>query len=95
MALEQNRQNFTKDPNAVLDYTVDWSSWLQEGEAIQSSSWVVDAGITDSNPTNTGIAATIWLSGGIVNKVYRVTNRITTSAARVDDRSLLIAVRQK
>ena len=31
---------FLKDPDAVLDYSVDWSKWLA-GDQIQTSAWLV------------------------------------------------------
>ena len=34
---------FTKDPDAVLDYSVDWSLWLA-GDTISSSEWLLDDG---------------------------------------------------
>lgn len=30
---------FTKDPHAVLDYTVDWTRWLA-GDTIATSAWL-------------------------------------------------------
>ncbi len=89
-----------KDPDAVLDFEVDWSSWLESGETISSSTWVVPAGITEVNdathPTsNTSTSATIWLSGGAGGTLYQVTNRITTSSNRTDDRSILVSVAER
>ena len=34
---------FTKDPDAVLDYSVDWSLWLA-GDEISSSEWLLEEG---------------------------------------------------
>jgi hypothetical protein len=83
---------FTKDPNALLDYTIDWTDWL-DGDTIASSSWTPDAGLTATAPSHTTTAATTWLSGGTVGATYRVTNRITTAAGRTDDRSLYITIK--
>ena len=83
---------YIKDPDAVLDYTLDWSSWLADGETISTSSWTVEAGITEDSDTNTSTNATIWLSGGTDGSSYIVTNRITTSESRTDDRSVKISV---
>lgn len=82
------------DPQAKLDYAIDWSAWLQSGETINTSTWTVPTGITQSTPapSHTTTAATIWLTGGTVGTHYTVTNHITTSMGREDDRSLFIRV---
>ena len=85
---------FLKDPNARLDYQIDWSSWLGV-DTISVSTWIVEAGITQETVSNTTTTATIWLSGGTVGTTYRVTNRITTAAGRVTDWSLMIVVQEK
>ena len=88
--------NFIKDPDAVLDYTLDWTKWLDEvGDTIETSTWIVPAGLTKVTETNTAKLATVWLSGGTVGENYTVTNRITTAAGRADDRSITIRVRER
>jgi len=82
---------FLKDPDAVLDYSVDWSDWL-DGDAITASQWIVPAGLTLDSSTNSTTATTAWLSGGAVRFRYTVTNRITTASGRVDDRSIVVQV---
>ena len=87
---------FAKDPAAAIDYTVDWSGgYLEPGETLASSGWQiapVEAGglVVDSDVAG-ATATTATLSG----HVYRVTNRVTTSAGRVDERSLMIRVQQR
>ena len=43
---------FTKDPDAVLDYSVDWSLWLA-GDQISSSEWILEPGATIEKVTDT------------------------------------------
>lgn len=90
-----NTTRMVKDPDAVLDYQIDWSSWLATGETISSSDWVVQTGITENSASNTTTTATIWLSGGTAGVTYTVTNRIVTTASRTNDRSLYITVREQ
>ncbi|MCC6389152.1 MAG: hypothetical protein IT167_01020 [Bryobacterales bacterium] len=85
---------FTKDPNAVLDYSVDWTRWL-DGDAIATSEWTVPAGLTKVNDTHTTKAATVWLSGGTVSQTYTVTNRITSTGSRTDDRSFDVKIAER
>lgn len=87
--------NFVKDPDAVLDYAVDWSAWLATGETITGSSWTVDTGITKNSDTHSTTAAVAWLSGGTVGVSYLCVNHITTSGGRQDDRTLTISVHQR
>lgn len=86
-----------KDPQAKLDYTVDWTAWLQTGETITTSTWTVPAGITQTTPAPSisGGKTTIWLSGGTVSTRYVLVNHIVTSQGREDDRSLPIDVMER
>jgi len=87
---------YVKDPDAVLEYTVDWSVWLESGETIGSHSVIADTGITvDSSAIVDNTAVMIWLSDGTVGQYYRVTCRIVTTAARTDDRSITIQVEER
>lgn len=86
---------YTKDPDAVLDYKWDWSSWLAAGETITTSTVTVPAGITKDSATNTTTTATVWLSGGTKDTDYAVTNRIVTNQGRTDDRSITIRLRER
>lgn len=86
---------YIKDPNARLDYAVDWSSWLSDGETISDSDWTVPAGIVEDDTDVTTTKATVWLTGGTAGQSYAVTNRITTSDGRIDDRSIQIVVRDR
>jgi len=100
--LESSTQVFTKDPNAVLDYVIDWSGdtddggpWLATGETITSTTWTVATGITKDSDTKTTTTATAWLSSGTAGTDYIVSCKISTSANRTDERSLLIKVRDR
>lgn len=87
-----------KDPNAVLDYRLDWDaagdSWLA-GDTIATSAWTLDPGISQTSATNTTTTATVWLSGGTAGSEYRVTNRITTAGGRTEDRSFRVRVAER
>lgn len=87
---------YVKDPDAVLDYKVDWADWLAAtGDAIVTSTWLVPAGVTKTDEDNTTATATIWLSGGTAGSSYQVTNRVTTTQGRTDDRTIQIIVRDR
>lgn len=89
---------YLKDPNAKLDFSVEWEDWLASGETLSSVSWTVATGLTQSGSpaaSNTTTRATVWLEGGTAGQDYDVTCRATTSAGRIDDRTLRIQVRQR
>ena len=81
-----------KDPQAVLDYVIDWTAWLQVGETIVASVVAVPLGITLNSQPNTATTVTAWLSGGTVGRSYIVTSHITTNLGRQDDRSIRVNV---
>jgi len=87
---------YLKDPDAVLDYQVDWSDWLPAGDTITASQWFSsDAALVVDADTFTGTTATVWISGGDNRKRYTVTNRITTDGGRTDDRTITIRIAQR
>lgn len=90
---------FDKDPNADLDYSVDWreNGWLAAAEDIVTSTWTVPTGLTGHNSSTDGDIAIIWLSGGTVGTKYTVINHIVTNTVppRTDDRSIIINCRER
>ena len=86
-----------KDPDSKLDYEINWLEWLTSintitGETvidtIVSSTWVdVNADLTVESDSFTDSTTTVWLTGGIVDSIYEVTNRITTAAGRIQDQT--------
>lgn len=85
---------YIKDPNAELDYTVNWASYLG-ADTISSSDWTVPDGITNELEANTTTTATVWLSGGTVGTKYHLVNRIVTAGGRTDDRSVYVKVKER
>jgi hypothetical protein len=88
-------ETYTKDSDATLDYALDWSSWLQTGETISVVVWTVPSGITKVSQSESTTAAVIWLSGGTIGSDYNVACKITTSAGRIDERTMRILVRSR
>lgn len=92
-------KEFTKDPDAVLDYVVDWSPdtdpWLASGETIASHVVDAEAGITVDSSTVSDGKVTVWLSGGTAGQNYDVGVQITTSSNRTDERTMRIRVRER
>jgi hypothetical protein len=92
-------REMTKDPNAKLPFSVDWTAWLAaEQDTAESAAWTVPAGLTQEvspAPSLSGGKTTVWLSGGTADQNYDVTCRLTTTGGRVDERTITIQVRQR
>lgn len=88
--------NQEKDPQATLDYFVDWKQegWLGT-DTISVSTWTVPVGITKESESVANGRATVWLSGGTAGTTYTVTNHITTTGGRQDERSLYVYILEK
>jgi hypothetical protein len=90
---------FLKDPNASIDYSIDWDTdgYLADGETISTSTWVVDpvAGVTTVSSSNDTTTTTITISGGTAGQVIKLVNRIVTSAGRTDDRTITVRIEDR
>jgi hypothetical protein len=98
-----------KDPDETLDYSVDWSRWLN-GATISSITWYVDnaegvkTAITAGNTVN-GIqnvsqtissgVATINLGLGTNNYEYKFTCRMTDSSGSVAERVIRLRIKEQ
>ena len=87
-------QIFIKDPDSVLDYQINWATWLGS-DTISTSTWTVPTGITKVTDSNTTTTATIWLSGGTAGTEYDLTDRIVTAGGRTADRTITVKVSDK
>lgn len=90
---------YLHDPEAILDYTVDWAAWLGT-DTIASVTWTLPTipeggvGIVKESQANTTTTATIWISAqaGTAGSVYTVECKITTAGGRTDERSFTVRV---
>ena len=83
-----------KDPDEVLDYQFDWSLRLADGETISTSQMILEDGtVTIDSATFSGGLTTVWLSGGTVDDVNIITNRVVTSESRTYDESARVRIR--
>ncbi len=86
---------FDKDPDEILDFTIDWSDWLPSGDTISTSAWNVPAGITEVSKSSDTTKVWIFLSGGIDGDEYKLTNTITTAGSRTAQRTIQIKVAER
>jgi len=86
-----------KDPDAVLDYFFDWSEWLQDGELIETSTYIVAGSATLElfDETIDGGHTKFWARGGDAGDVAKVTNRVSTNQGRVDDDTATLRIKSR
>ena len=83
-----------KDPDEVLDYTIDWEARL-DGDTIATSAWTLPSGLSSSTDSNDDTTTTVRLAGGTAETKYTIKNRITTTDGRTMDESAEIFVRER
>lgn len=88
---------YRHDPNAVLDYSVDWATWLRSGDTVSSATWIIPSGLTEAPQGHaiSGALATVWLQGGTVGETYKVTCRVVTAQGRQEDHTIRLLCRDK
>ena len=89
-----------KDPDAVLDYRVDWAAdYLAADELLAQSEWSVvpdeAGGVTVAGSNFDAGSTTVKAAGGVAGHVYSLVNRIATSSGRIDDRSIVVRVEHR
>jgi hypothetical protein len=98
-----------KDPDEILDYSVDWSRFLGAA-TISSVAWSVDNasgvktaigsgntvnGIQNVSQTNTNTVATINLGLGTLNEEYKFYCRITDNTGSIAERVIKIRIKEQ
>lgn len=86
---------YMKDPESLLDWSWNWSDWLETGETITSHTVTVPTGLTLDASNEAAGVVTAWISGGTANNRYRVECKITTSEGRTDERSITLSVQER
>lgn len=85
-----------KDPNAVLDYPINYSAWLTDiADTYQSHTITTTGGITINSSTQASGVITPIISGGTVGSVASFTIRIVTAGGRTDDRTFYLKIKER
>lgn len=90
---------YLKDPQARIDYAIDWIPGFLGSASIAESAWSVSpeepGGIAVDTASTLGAKTIAVLEGGVPGQVYRVTNRVTLSDGRADERSIVLRAEQR
>ena len=95
-----------KAPTANLQYAIDFTDYLNSGDAISSATVAIESIANDSSalrfPTNqatdvtlTSTIVSIRLTGGTLGNVYNVDTTIITSNGDTDKRRFRIIITEK
>ena len=85
-----------KDPEAVLDYSIDWGAEYLGGDLLAESAWSVSPdepeGVSivgdDFDATTTSVKA----GGGVAGRIYKLVNHVMLDSGRADSRSIVLRV---
>jgi hypothetical protein len=88
-----------KDPDAVLDYSVDWGAEYLLDDLIAESQWTVDpvedGGVTVAGSDFDASTAVVKAAGGLPGRLYRLVNQVVLLSGRVDSRSVVLRVEKR
>jgi hypothetical protein len=89
---------YLKDPDARVDYSIDWTPFLA-GQTIVASDWTVvpdeDGGIAVASSGFEMPRTAARLTGGVVGHVYTISNLVTLSDGSIDARSISLRVEER
>ena len=96
------------DPNASLDYGIDWTDWLDLiNDSLDSFEADIDEGDCEIDTskgdngleTRDGKITVAWVKGGTPGTVSRLRFRVTTvggaAGPRTDDRSVYLRIKER
>jgi hypothetical protein len=88
-----------KDPEAALDYAVDWGAEYLNGDTLATSDWrvtPVEIGGISVNRSDFGpTVSTATAAGGVAGHVYQLTNHVTLASGLTDSRSVVLRVEKR
>lgn len=85
-----------KDPDAVLDYPIDFSAWLADiSDTYLNHSVLVTGGLSVVSSSQALGVITPVLSGGNVGETATFTVRIVTVGGRTDDRTFYLKIQER
>lgn len=91
------KPTIVKDPDAILDYSQDWSAWLEDSDDALASVVVTPNGtmtVVGSPQIASGVV-TARLEGGVAGSTESVTYHIVTVGGQEDERTLFFKIKER
>jgi hypothetical protein len=93
----------SKDVEARLTYTFDWTDWLPTGDTVSAVTYTLQVRANDPDPLirhSSGITGAskktyVELGGGAIGKVYTITCQVTTADGLIDRRAFRVKVENR
>ena len=89
---------YNKRPHDVLDYVVDFTRWLSDGDTIKAATSLigtVGTTIAITSTSHTSTTATVWISGGADGQTAEVVVRVETMLGRTKEACFKIRVMEE
>lgn len=88
-----------KDPDAVLDYSVDWGAEYLGGDLLAGSQWSVEpdepGGVSVAGSDFDATVSIVKAAGGVPGRIYRLVNHVELASGRLDSRSIVLRVEKR
>lgn len=89
---------YLKDPQSRVDYSVDWSAYL-DGQTVAASLWTVrpqeQGGIAIEEAGFDFTRTSARIAGGVLGHVYTISNLVTLTDGSLDERSITLRVEHR
>jgi hypothetical protein len=85
------------DPQAVMNYGIDWTDWLPEDASIASTEWTLTNATRVHQAVDEGVSY-VWLTPTVTSGTVTATCHVVLDTAPVsleDDRTLLLTVKDR
>lgn len=87
--------SWEKDPDASLDYSIEWGNWLPPGDSIANMYVTTSSGVQVTAQALRGSLTAVVARGGVDGAWEFVTIRIVTALGRIDERTIQLLIRQR
>ena len=88
-----------KDPDAVLDYSIDWGAEYLLGDILAESEWSVVPdeidGVSIVGSDFDATTSTVKAGGGLPGRIYKLLNEVVLDTGRIDSRSIVLRVEKR
>ena len=88
-----------KDPDAVLDYSIDWGAEYLLGDIIAESEWSIIpdelGGVSIVGSDFDATTSTVKAAGGLPGRIYSLVNGVVLDTGRMDSRSIVLRVEKR
>ena len=90
---------YLKDPASSIDYSCDWSAGYLTGQTVTTSGWTATpaetGGVSVVSSAMLPTQTSVLVTGGVAGHVYRLTNVVTFSDGRSDERQVVLRVEDR